>query len=274
MFNLENKFWYLGLLSVVLFIGLCVVIRLLRDKPKLNYRIAWVLALFILVQKIIEYSTYQIVGQHDNYPVDLCAIAYFTLGLCVVFRIYKLESIAYYISLLAFAVYLGTIIIDPDSIVLGDDIAIIKILAFINHFMLFFISTSMLVNVRKLYEKDCWVQPVGFSLIMIYCWVIHIFTDHSKAFDKPLVCTVSDASLIHWLFPSKALSTTGTILCLIVLYSIVLLTMLIVHVVNNISSYTRRQRGGQREYKYTIRELWNIPHKKTAFEKLCVEFRN
>ena len=89
----------------LIFVGLNVIVFLLRKKPSLSYAVSYTIALYLLIFKTVEYTVYQIMGDHLNLPLEFSTISYFVFGIAVVFKLKKIDQFPVFTAILAGMIY-------------------------------------------------------------------------------------------------------------------------------------------------------------------------
>lgn len=235
-------YWWLSLIVVFIFIGLNVAIFFLRKKPQLSYAVIYSVAAFMLVYKVIENIVYQAIGEHMNFPVEFSALSYFILGITVTFRLKKLEPFAAFVSILAGFVYSVVCWFSPASVVSEAETMYYLVVAILMHHLLYLCGMLLLLNTRRFSYKGCWILILGVAVMLSYSWIIHLFTNYSEIYGKPLIIQTCDGSILQWLGVG---SVHGWQMALFSIAEIILLggIMTAFYSVNNIIANKRKKKG-------------------------------
>lgn len=205
----NNEYWWAGLLVFFFFVGLNALILALRNKPKVSYAIAYCIAVFLLVQKTLEYIVWQALGYHMKFPVEFSAVSYFLFGIFVTFRIKKADGFAVFVAVLAGLIYSVFFTLQPQSFIgdfiNGDEAPVSFVLAIINHHLLYFGGMLMLVNVRRYPVKNVWQYVLGVGIMVAYSWLVHLYTPYSVANGMPIIIQITNGQILTRLFSDPPL---------------------------------------------------------------------
>lgn len=240
--RMQMKYWWLSLIVFLFFVGLNVVLFLLRKKPKLSYALAYSIAVFLLIYKIGEYIYHQAVGNHMNFPLEFSALSYFLLGITVTFRIKKAEQLGAFTGILAGLMYSITFWVSPNSYVENPEPIYFMIMAIINHHLVYFAGMLLLANSRRYSYKSCWVLFLGVGIMISYSWIIYLFTNYAEVIGKPIIIQICDGSILSWLGLAKVESW---IMALYVVLEVLLFIGLLCgfYSINNILANKRKKAG-------------------------------
>lgn len=190
---------WLGVLIFIFFLIINVVAFLLRKNQKVCYAIVYTIAIYLLIFKVIEYVCYQIQGLHIKIPVEFSALSYFILAITVLTRKEKLEQFGAFVALLAGLMFSISFWVSPDSFVSSIDSMFLFVCSIINHHLLYFASILLIFNVRRYNYKYCWIQLIGVGVMVGYSWLIHLFTNYSDIYKKPIIIQICDGTILDWL---------------------------------------------------------------------------
>ncbi len=241
-----NTYWWAGIPVLILFIGLNVLIHLLRDKPELSYKIAYAIACFLLVYKIGEYIYWQAVGQHLKIPVEFSAISYFLFSALTVFRVKKADSIGVFCGFLAGMFFSIASWVSPDSFIKNaqEESWFLYAMAIVNHHALYFGSMLMLANVRRFDPKKFYVMFLGVGAMVGYSWLIYLFTPYADLYGKMIIIKICDGSILNFLFPSLVLKPWMTVLYIILIVILFCVLFAGFYYLNNLLAKKRKERLG------------------------------
>lgn len=258
----KNTYWWGGLLIFFLFCSLNLVVFLLRNQPRISYAIAYCIAAYLLVHKVLNYIYWQCIGYHLYIPVEFSAISYLLFGTFITFRLKKVDGFAVFAAILAGMIYSIFFVVSPDSYVseylydtTGTNGTLSFSFAIINHHLLYLGGMLMLCNVRKFSYKNVWQYVIGVFAMVGYSWLIHTQTQYSAHYGKPLIIQITDASVISWLFEKT--STAGVIVYYVCAISAVVL-LIVAHYVLNALLVKRRVKKGLPENYFpdSLREVF------------------
>lgn len=238
----NNEYWWVAVIVFLLFVTLNAIIFLLRNNPKASYAVAYCVAIYLLVYKIIEYTYWQAVGEHMRFPVEFSAISYFMFGIAIVFRFKKIDSFATFCAMLAGLIYSVAYWVSPDTFLANEESVFTLITAIINHHLLYLGGMMMVLNVKKFRVKDIYQHLIGVGVLVGYSWIIHLFTDYTAVMGKPIIIQITDGSILAWLFGDEM--STGILIGYYIL-AVVLFSLLLggFFVANNLCSKRRLKRG-------------------------------
>ena len=241
-----NTYWWVAVLIFLLFVGLNVVIFLLRDNPKLSYRIAYCIACFLFVYKIGEYIYWQCVGQHLKIPVEFSAVSYFLFGITVFFRIKKFDSLGTFCGFLAGMCYSVANWVSPDSFVQSafQEPMFFYVMAIVNHHALYFGSMLMIANVRRFDPKKFYYMIIGVAIMLAYTWIIYLFTPYADLYGKMIFIRICDGSILNYLFPSLVVPPWAVVVYLIVVLILFSALFAAFYYLNNLLAKKREKRIG------------------------------
>lgn len=211
-----GDYWWVALIQLIFFIGINVIIVLLRNKPDIGAIVARVIAIFLLVYKIIEYVYWQCVGEHLKIPLEFSALSYFTYAIVIGFNIKKGQPFAVLVAFLSGLLYNISFIVSPDSFVLNRDSIFLLITAMLNHTLLYMGSVLTLIGAKEKYDvRKLWTCFLGMICMIGYAWIIYSTTDYALYYDTPIIIQVSSGTILSWLDPTMNLSVglrVGTVL--------------------------------------------------------------
>lgn len=257
-----NEYWWAGLLIFLLFVFLNLAVFMLRDKPGVSYRIAWFIAVYLLIYKICEYTYFQAIGEHLRIPVEISAVSYLLYGFFVTFKFRKSELFALFIAVFAGLFYSLAFWISPDSYISSIDTKYLFAMAVINHHLLYFGGMLILANTRREPLKNAWQLPVGFGALLGYSRLIYRFTDYASIYGKPFVIQVMDSTILRWITRSDtALSAGGKAVYYIVIGVLLFSVMALFLLLNKLCADGRRKRGVCESYEPTWQDLFSLKPK-------------
>lgn len=241
-----NAYWWVSVLTFLLFVGLNVVIFLLRNDPKLSYRIAYGVACFLLIYKTVEYICWQAVGEHLKIPVEFSAVSYFLFAVTVVFRIKKLDSLGAFCGFLAGMCYSVASWVSPNSFVESayKEPMFFFVMAIINHHALYFGAMLMIANVRRFDPKKFYFMLIGIAIMLGYTWIIYLFTPYAELYGKMIFIRICDGSILTFLFPSMTLNIGLQIGYLVVVGVLFCLLLFAFYALNGYLAKKRAKRTG------------------------------
>lgn len=197
----NNQYWWLGLLMFLIFVGLNVIVFLLRKNPSLSYAVSYTIALYLLIFKTVEYTVYQIMGDHLNLPVEFSTISYFVFGIAVVFKLKKIDQFPVFTAILAGMIYGLAFWVSPDSYIIDKISTFDLVMAAINHYSMYFAGMLMLANCRKYSPKYVWQFAIGVGLFVGYSYLIYLCTPYMQRPNAkiPIIIQITDCSILNWL---------------------------------------------------------------------------
>ena len=227
-------YWWLALLVLLAFAGLNVVVRLLRNNPRLSYAIAYTIAVYLLIYKIGEYTVWQILGHVESlsgynpayqmkFPVEFSAMSYVVYSIFVTFRLKKIDAFAVFTAILAGVIYEISWIVSPDGHVGVSENHFLSVMAVINHTLLYFGGILLASNCRSFeVKKTVWQLLIGVAALIGYSWIIHLFTPYTDAMGKPIIIMITDGSVLSYVAkdPSVGLKI-GYFIAAAILFSLI-----------------------------------------------------
>lgn len=236
----DTSVWWVGLLVFTVFLALNLIIFLLRNKPKVCYCVAYVIAVYFLILKTAEYIRWQVIGRRLHFPVEISALAYFTIGITLVFRIKKLNAFASFVAIIAGLVYSVTFWFLPENFTDGSFHDYL-IMAIINHHLLYFCGMIIVLNIEKFDLKKFYVVVIGVGLFVAYSWVIHLFTNYTAVEGKPIIIEVTDGTILSHVFTSYSTAVKILyIVCAIILFFALLAGF---YLLNGLAVKRRKNKG-------------------------------
>lgn len=240
----NNTYWWLGLIVFLVFIGLNVVTFLLRNKPKASYLIAYLIATYLLVEKIVEYTIYQAQGEHLHIPLEFSALSYFIFAILITFRVKKLDEFGDFVAMLAGLMYSVSFWVSPDTHV-NDNAGntVWFVLAAINHHLLYFGGLLIAANVREYKWKSWWVFAVFIGIMVGYSWLLYGTTNYGALYGKPIIIKITDGSILEPLTHKAELEPWALALWVVGALSLLALLVAGFFLLNRWQSKRREKKG-------------------------------
>lgn len=214
----NSEVWWVGLLVFIIFLSVNLILSLLRNKPKIAYAIIYCVAVYFLIFKTAEYIRWQAKGRHLHFPVEISALAYFIIGITIVFRIKKLNAFVSFIAIIAGLVYSVTFWFLPENFTDGNFHRYL-IMAIINHHLLYFCGMIIVLNIEKFDLKKFYVVLLGVAVLIAYSWIIHLFTNYTAVEGKPVIIEITDGTILSYVFTSYSTAVKILyIVCAIILF--------------------------------------------------------
>lgn len=236
----NSEVWWVGLLVFTVFLVLNLIIFLLRNNPKVCYCVAYVIAVYFLILKTAEYIRWQAIGKHLHFPVEISALAYFTIGITLVFRIKKLNAFASFVAIIAGLVYSVTFWFLPENFTDGSFHDYL-IMAIINHHLLYFCGMIIVLDIEKFDFKKFYVVLLGVAALIAYSWIIHLFTNYTAVEGKPVIIEITDGTILSHVFTSYSTAVkTLYIVCAIILFFALLAGF---YLLNGLAVKRRKNKG-------------------------------
>lgn len=236
-----SEVWWGGLLIFVVFLLVNLIIFLLRNKPKVCYVIIFCVAVYFLITKTVEYVQWQLKGRHLHFPVEISALAYFIFGITVVFRIKKLNAFASFVAVIAGLVYSVTFWFLPEKFIQNGQFHDYLIKAIINHHLLYLSGMFLTINIEKFEKKSIIFTLIGVGGLVLYSWLIHLFTDYSIVEGKPVIIEITDGTILDRVFTSyPAIAKVVYFICALALFLLILFGFYLL----NAFSVKRRVKSG------------------------------
>lgn len=246
----RGEYWWGGVIVFIGFILINVMIFLLRNKPQLSYAISYSIACFLFVYKTTEYIYYQAVGLHMQFPMEISAMAYFIFSILVVFRLKKIDGFGAFLGVLAGLVYSAGWWISPTTFVLNEEHMFFKVMAVMNHHLVYTGGMLMLTNVRKYRYSSFWQYLLGLGLLIGYSWIIHLFTPYTEANGgtTPTAIQITSASVLENIMPADKIQTWHVAVYYVVVSIVLLLIVFGALFLSNKMSARRKKRGLPEDY--------------------------
>ncbi len=238
-----GKYWWLALIQFLIFIGINVLIVLLRDKPDVGSNISRAIAFFLLTYKIVEYVYWQCIGEHLKIPLEFSALSYFIYSIVIIFNIKKGKPFAVLVALLTGLLYNVSLFVSPDSFILAKDNNFSLITAMFNHTILYFGSMLTLIGAKEKYDvRKLWTCFVGVICMIGYAWIIYANTDYALYYDTPIIIQLSNGTILSWLNPQMEIPIWLRVLTVLMESVIVTAAFIGVYALNNVFYKLRLKR--------------------------------
>ena len=240
-------YWWLALIVLAAFVGLNIVVYLLRNNPRLSYAIAYTIAMYLLIYKIGEYTVWQALGYRMKFPVEFSAMSYVVFSIFVTFRLKKIDAFAVFTAILAGVIYEMSWIISPDGHVGVSENMFLSVMAIINHTLLYFGGMIMAANCRSYsIKKTVWQIFLGVGILVGYSWIIHLFTDYSVVSGKPIIIMITDGSVLSYVSDNPSLGfTIGYMIGAVILLCLIIAGF---YLLNSKTTKSRLKFGGPANY--------------------------
>ena len=255
------KYWYVELIFGLVVAVMISLIILLRNRPDLSYKIAYVIASYILIMKITQYASKGIAGDPFPFPLELSSVAYFIFGIFIVFKIRKLDVIGVFFGFTAGFFYLISVFASPSSHVgvldglyaeNGSITALFRsedeLFAMVNHTLMFFGSSLLLFNVKKYNWKKHWIIIIAFILALAYAWAIHLFSSYGKTASRPLICRICTGEILTTILPNLVVDAKFTTIWLCVTTPVFFIYVTLFYLLNNVCANRREKHGIAGDY--------------------------
>lgn len=185
----------LGMILSVSVIIVGLFMFLLPKKPTLI--ILYILAIFLMLYKMIEYTRYGLLLQTHKIPLEFSTMSYFIFPIAVIFNIKTLRSIALFTSFLSGIGYLITFPILYEQFFLHNGYYLTT-LALINHSILF-IGSILLIKIHTFNKGDI-RKVLAFTAIYTgYVILMNYLVTFPQSFI--LIRLILGAEVLHYLFP-------------------------------------------------------------------------
>jgi len=244
----KGEYWWI---SLALFCGLVIVTTLVwvfRNKSELSYTIAWTIACYLLVTKILEYGLLQYMGKRMEFPLEFSAVSYVIFGLTVVFRMRKADLFAVFAAILSGLIYLVGFMLSPAGYLAQAETPILFYMALINHTLLYFGGMLMLCNVKRYKPTQNLQIPIGIGVYLIYVWAICKYTPYVSVNGKPYILSIVDGSILQQILGTEHIQLWTYCAYLAVCVASIILLMIIFQIINDINAKRRVRIGLQLDY--------------------------
>lgn len=206
MFGYDPCWWY-GLTVFLIFVGLNVLVWLLRNKPRTSYALAWLLAAYLFIIKLYGYVRNQAIGEHLDFPVEFSALSYFAYAISVLFLGRRAGHYGVFCGILAGLVYSAASWLSPSNFAAEQGMRYLLTSGFINHHLLYLGGMLMLANCRCYPPKRTWWHMlIGVGVFVGYSWLIHLTTPYSEVRGKPLIIRICDGDILLRVFSADAIN--------------------------------------------------------------------
>lgn len=244
-----DRVWYYGLTVFLIFIALNLLAWALRNKPRTSYAVAWLIAAYLFVDKVMVYVQAQALGEHMNFPVEFSTLSYFVYAVSVLFFGKKGSQYGVFTAILAGLVYSAASWFSPSNFAGEEGMRYIFNSAVINHHLMYLGGMLMAANCRYYPVRKCWWQlPLGVGIFVAYSWTIHTCTPYSAVMGKPLIIRITDGDILLKVFPAEKINVGYTIVYYIFAVGVLLAIMAGFYWLNYLSMKRRAKKGLPLDY--------------------------
>lgn len=191
MFYQSQFWWMMPLTLLIVLIWIFISYRFLPKYRKLSRFILFVLGIYFLTAKIIDYI------DMNRYPIEFSSITYFVFGLALILPFKRFRSVASLAAFLAGFTFELVLMLVPDM-QLADFSYRYTLFRIINHNLLFF-GGLLSIATNKIKWKDYFLFLLYIFVVLIYSLAMMNLTG-DKGDD--ILIQVIDGSIVHMIFPN------------------------------------------------------------------------
>ncbi|MDE5991100.1 MAG: hypothetical protein K2H36_05910 [Clostridia bacterium] len=254
------EFWWLGLAVWIVAIALIVAVFRLRNNRKLSMQVIFVLSLFLLVFKSVEFASYRGAGK-ALYPVEFSHLSYFILGATMVSGIKKLRPFAGFCSLASGLGFLVATTASPASVYNSAYSIYFMIVSIAQHLILLFAGLLLLFAFDRYSIKDIWISVIGVAAIFVFSALVYnriIYKDFANR-DEMVIIEMITGTILRYVLPTGFVIPiwlrVGTV---IVLLAVLIGAFAAYYLVNN-KIFDKREKNGNQlkdtDYELGIKTL-------------------
>lgn len=165
----------LRFIFLLLIIFIPISIYLLNGKIVFLKVILYVIVIYFLIYKSLEYYYHYFIENNNQLPVEFSSVSYFLIAIGVLFHIKGLREFAGLLAMLSGFFYMLATIVSPESFMHNTKFYLE--MARLNHTLLFL--TGILVN--TIYYNRGYYYPYifGIILVIVYAYIIKYIYNYS-----------------------------------------------------------------------------------------------
>lgn len=192
----ESNYYYVSIIQLLVLIAMCfLATKLLKNKLKLSKIIYFIIALYLLIFKIIDYIDMKV------FPSELSSISYFAMGISILIPSNRYKAITSYICFISGLGFIISAILAP-GIHLDNQteyqIYRYIIFRFINHNIMF-LASLLLLNFNPIKKIDL----IGISIFLIISYVyIQILSHFNLISGTDSYTMIVNGKIILLVFPN------------------------------------------------------------------------